>query len=58
MALIGEAGREPDFKNAQIGLSQHSLSEFDALPDYVLVGTDGSAMLEELAEMVLARLCD
>ena len=42
VALIGEAGREPDFEDAQIGVSQHSLSAFDALIDHVLVGTDAS----------------
>ena len=55
MALISEAGREPDFKDGQIGVSQHLLSEFDALPDHVLVRTDPSAASEELAEMVPAH---
>ena len=58
MALISEPGREPDFEDAQIGVSQHSLSAFDALPDHVLVGTDTSAASEEFAEMLLADLCD
>jgi hypothetical protein len=58
MALIGEAGREPDFEDAQIGVSQQSFSALDALPDHVLVGTDASAASEELAKMVLARPCD
>ena len=52
MALIGEAGREPDFEDAQIGVSQHSLSALDALSDHALVRTDPSAASEELAEMV------
>ena len=55
VALIGEAGREPDFEDAQIGVSQHLLSALDALPDYVSVGTDASAAAEELAKMVLAH---
>jgi len=50
--LIGEAGREPDFEDAEIGLSQHMLSAFDALPDHVLVATDASAASEEFAKMV------
>jgi len=54
VALI-EAGREPDFEDAQIGVSQHLLSAFDALPDYVLVRTDASAASEKLAEMVPAH---
>src|SRR6516225_8176168 len=55
MALIGEAGREPNFEDAQIGVSQHLLSAFDALPDHVLVRTDASAASEELAKMVPAH---
>ena len=55
MALISEAGGEPDFEDAQIGVSQHSLSAFDALPDHVLVRTDASAASEELAKMVPAH---
>ena len=55
MASISEAGREPDFQDAQIGVSQHSLSALDALPDYVSVRTDASAAAEELAKMVLAH---
>ena len=58
MALIGKASREPDFEDAQIGVSQHSLSEFDALPDHVMVGTDASAAPEEFAKMVLAHPSD
>ena len=58
VTMIGEADRESDFKNAQIGVSQHLLSAFDALPDHVLVRTDASAASEELAEMVLAHPCD
>ena len=58
MALIGEARREPDFEDAQIGVSQHSLSAFDTLSDHVLVGTDASAASEELTKMVLAHPCD
>ena len=53
--MIGEAERESDFKNAQIGVSQHLLSALDALPDHVLVRTDASAASEELAKMVLAH---
>ena len=55
VALIGEAGCEPDFEDAQIGISQHLLPAFDALPDHVLVGTDASVASEELAEMVPAH---
>ena len=55
MALIGEAGREPDFEDAQIGVSQHPLSAFDALPGHILVRTDASAAAEEFAEMVPAH---
>jgi len=55
MALIGEARREPDFEDAQIGVSQHSLSAFDALADHILVGTDASATSEEFAKIVPAH---
>ena len=58
VALISEAGREPDFEDAQIGVSQHSLSALDALPDHILVGTGTSAASEEPAKMVLAHPCD
>ena len=58
MALISEAGGEPDFQDAQIGVSQHSLSALDALPDHILVGTGTSAASEEPAKMVLAHPCD
>jgi len=58
VALIGKAGREPDFEDAQIGVSQHSLPALDALPDHILVGSDTSAASEEFAEMVLAHPCD
>jgi hypothetical protein len=55
VALIGEAGREPDFEDAQIGVSQHSFSALDALPDHVLVRTNASAASEEFAKMVPAH---
>ena len=55
MALISEAGGETDFEDAQIGVSQHSLSAFDALPDHVLVRTNASAASEEFAKMVRAH---
>ena len=58
MALIREAGRKPDLEDAQIGVSQHLLCAFDALPDHVLVGSDTSAPSEELAKMVPAHPCD
>ena len=55
MALISKACREPDFEDAQIGVSQHLLSAFDALPDHVLVRTNASAASEEFAKMVPAH---
>jgi hypothetical protein len=55
VALISEAGREPDLEDTQIGVSQHPLSALDALPDHILVRTDTSAASEEFAEMVVAH---
>jgi len=43
VTLISEAGREPDFEDAQICVSQHLLSALDAPLDHILVGTDTSA---------------